>query len=269
MKKYLSYLLMGVSFVAFVLPAQGADLIEAPVMDAPEPVEVVSSAGGWYIRGDVGYANMDSKGVHYHGGSGLFDTADAGSLYSLGGGVGYQITDMFRVDVTGDYEFNGKFRGTTSTETVSCDGVTIGTCNSVDEAEYTVFELMANAYADFGTFSGFTPYVGAGLGLAQINWDDLKGTNVDQDGVEIESGPYDGRSSTRFAWALMAGTSYDLSSNMKLDLGYRYKRIEGGEMFGEKGESLAVGYDKGFNLHQVKLGLRYQFGANGMNGIFK
>ena len=35
----------------------------------------------------------------------------------------------------------------------------------------------------------------------------------------------------RFAWALMAGTSYCLTDNLKLDVGYRYSHINGGRMF--------------------------------------
>ena len=36
----------------------------------------------------------------------------------------------------------------------------------------------------------------------------------------------------RFTYALMAGFAYDLTTNFKLDLGYKYRNIDGGDMFG-------------------------------------
>ena len=40
---------------------------------------------------------------------------------------------------------------------------------------------------------------------------------------------------------LMAGLAYDVSQNLKLDLGYRYRRIEGGPMFDFDPGSIAAG----------------------------
>ncbi|MDZ7823234.1 MAG: opacity family porin [Ahrensia sp.] len=41
-----------------------------------------------------------------------------------------------------------------------------------------------------------------------------------------------GSSDWRFAYALMAGASYAVNKNFSLDVGYRYKKIQGGHMFG-------------------------------------
>jgi opacity protein-like surface antigen len=285
MKKYLSLLLIGASFAATAPSAMAADIIEAPmVIDSPEPVQVVST-GGWYIRGDIDYAMMKSKGVDYHvtGGTSAFTSANAGSTYSIGGGVGYQVTDVFRVDLTGDYEFGGKFRGSTAGDCTVL-GTNPNSCSSVDTATYTVFELMANAYADLGTFNGITPYVGLGIGGANVSWGSLNNaaTCVDAAGNCNTSLPgyvgngtagsytetHGGVRSTRFAWALMAGASYNLTHKLKLDVGYRYKHINGGGMFNYvAGAGTGVqGYDKGFDVHQVKVGLRYQFGGHNGGG---
>ncbi len=281
MKKYLSVLLIGAAFATTATTAMAADVIEAPVVEAPEPVQVVST-GGWYIRGDIDYAMMKSKGVDYYvpGGNSSFTSAKAGNTYSIGGGIGYQVTDVFRVDVTGDYEFGGKFRGSTAGDCTFL-ATNPNSCSSVDTAKYTVFELMANAYADLGTFSGFTPYVGVGIGGAHVKYGSLNNlaTCVDVAGNcntglpgyvgdgfgGTYSETHTGAKSMRFAWALMAGASYDISHNLKLDLGYRFKHINGGPMFNYvAGQGTGVqGYDKGFDVHQVKVGLRYQFGGHG------
>jgi opacity protein-like surface antigen len=59
----------------------------------------------------------------------------------------------------------------------------------------------------------------------------------------------------------MAGASVDLTQNLKLDAGYRYRHINGGKMF-EGGQYLGDGYDKGMDIHDVRVGLRYMFGGS-------
>src|SRR6185295_8630021 len=109
--------------------------------------------------------------------------------------------------LTADYLFDSDFDGST---TGFCAGVV---CSSNDHSSYSGWLLLANAYADIGTWYGFTPYVGAGIGGAHVKWDDLANTI---DGVTTTHG---GAENWRFAWALMAGTSYCLTNELKLDGG--------------------------------------------------
>src|SRR5690606_1582843 len=100
--------------------------------------------GGWYIRGDVDYHWSDFRGGDYitYGpppGTNSFATGDLDGSWSLGAGVGYQINNYFRADLTGDYYFKSNFRGST------CGA---GGCTSVDESSYSAFLLLANAYAE-------------------------------------------------------------------------------------------------------------------------
>ena len=64
----------------------------------------------------------------------------------------------------------------------------------------------------------------------------------------------------------MAGTSYCLTDNLKLDVGYRFSHINGGRMFeyGAVGADFGAGpgFDDGFNVHEARAGLRYQFGGD-------
>jgi opacity protein-like surface antigen len=139
---------------------------------------------------------------------------------SLGGGIGYQVDDHFRVDLTGDYWFDSDFRGSTSG---ICGGAP---CTSIDTSSVNAFLLLANAYVDLGTYNGITPYIGAGIGGAHVDWDNLRNEIPGQPPVEHE-----GAANWRFAYAVMAGASYCLTDKLKLDAGYRYSRIEGGRMF--------------------------------------
>src|SRR5690606_10112254 len=153
-----------------------------------------------------------------------FDSTDLKGALSIGGGVGYQITRYLRTDFTADYWFDADFRGTTTGVSCTPGG---GPCSSVDTSAFSALLLMANAYVDLGTYHGVTPYVGAGIGGAYVQWDDL--VNDATTGLVV----HEGASNWRFAWALMAGASYCLTENLQLDAGYRFTRIEGGRMFEE------------------------------------
>ncbi|MDQ6437022.1 porin family protein [Mesorhizobium sp. LHD-90] len=250
---------LGIAGLAAVLassaavPALAADYAEPPVVvEAPvEPVYDAPDIGGWYIRGDIDYHWMDFRGAEYTlygeplGQTGSLD-GDLKGAMSLGAGIGYQINDYFRVDLTGDYFFESDFDGSTSG---ICGGVL---CTSSDSSSVEAFLLLANAYVDLGTYYGFTPYVGAGIGGAYVKWDTLK--NTDDNG----SFEHEGDGDWRFAYAAMAGVSYCVTDRTKLDVGYRYSHIDGGKMFGFA-EGAGPGYDDGFNTHEVRAGLRYQF----------
>jgi len=246
--------------LALATSANGADLYVPPEAPLPPPPVIEQqpvSVGGWYLRGDIGYRWSDLRGTEYitYGpppGTSEFTTTELDGAMSLGGGIGYQITRHFRTDLTADYWFDSDFRGTTAG---FCGGVP---CTSTDRSSYSALLLMANAYVDLGTYYGFTPYVGAGIGGARIKWDRLRNTIGDDDFY------HDGGKEWRFAWSLMAGTSYCLTQNLQLDAGYRYTRIQGGRMF-EFGSGVGPGFDDGFNVHEARAGLRYSFGGANAN----
>lgn len=277
MKKLLSALVLGISFAGSAI---AADLIEPPVIEAPQPVYEAPQMGGWYIRGDVDYGMLSTKGVDYDvlTGSASFNSAKLKGAFSAGAGIGYQVNDYFRTDLTLNYHFKSAFRGSTSgfcNETPVGGGPATNTagCVSSDVASASVYTLLANAYADLGHYSGFTPYVGAGIGGAHVSWSDLTNTatcTATTGNVCVPTVAYThkGISSMRFAYALHAGASYDISSNLKLDAGYSWTHVNGGDMFRYKGlvnhvdDTGVMGRDKGINIHEVRVGLRYQFGGS-------
>jgi opacity protein-like surface antigen len=253
------------ALIAFAgMPAFAADYVEPPVVEAPPVYQPAPEYGGWYIRGDLDYHWTDFGDAEYitYGVTccGLLDpgtnslSGDLDGAFSIGGGVGYQITSYLRTDLTADYWFSSDFEGST---TGDCGGVV---CVSTDTSSYSAWLLLANAYADLGTYYGFTPYVGAGIGGAHVSWDDLNNT------VSGVTTVHEGSDNWRFAWALMAGTSYCLTDNLKLDVGYRFSHINGGRMFElapTTGPGAGPGFDDGFNVHEARAGLRYQFGNSG------
>ena len=101
---------------------------------------------------------------------------------------------------------------------------------------------MLNGYYDFATGTKVKPYIGAGLGLADVK---LKYQDPD-DLISI--------SKTKFAWNLNAGIGMEVSKNMVIDLGYRYLQVE------DFKKDFGVGSLK-FKTHanEVSLGVRYHF----------
>jgi len=264
--------------------ALAADYDPPIVVDqAPEyqPVEIGS---GWYLRGDVGYAvAVSNGGVDYRTYNSTtatytdatFATARISSAFGAGVGFGYRFTDYLRADATIDY-LRGDFAGTTVSATPCLDPVANPlylntTCRSEDGSSFEALAPMLNAYVDLGTYAGFTPYAGAGAGFAYLRWNDLSNATYCVDGGAVCPAPayigtttHGGLSDWRFAWSVMAGFAYDLSANLKLDVGYKYRQISGGDMFAFDAVTAAAGatgpqgHDNGFSQHEVRVGLRYE-----------
>ena len=244
---------------SLVTSASAADL--PPIYDTPlyqsvpevQPVEIGS---GWYLRGDVGYQfkraiEFESDAFSDAAGNTKIDSVrfrgldlDAGANYQVG--AGYQFTDFLRADATFGYWHNDISR------------VTVGGRDFATSAK--AYEVMANAYADIGTVVGITPYVGGGIGGVRMDYD--VGCSSSGGGCDFVS-TY-GEKDWRFAYSLMAGLSYDVSKNLKVDLGYRYMNVEGGNLGTVTNDAPSLSLaslnrvkDNGFDSQSIRLGLRY------------
>jgi opacity protein-like surface antigen len=269
--------------VAALLNAVGAvhaaDLIE-PAYEAPAPI----STSGWYLRGDVGLVMRSKNSGDWDfynqlpGVEGIDDTHKYESLEidraaSFGGGLGYRFTDQLRADATVDY-FKADVDGQTPCPFMvktNPDGLALpfdAECNLKGSTEVAVWTAMANAYVDIGHFGPVTPYIGAGSGAAHVKYSDYEEDQVCGAPFSCPyTGTHDGMGSWRFASSLMAGATVDLTAQLKLDAGYRYTRIEGGDAYGYDaadssfGATGTQGRDSGLDIHTVRAGLRYEFGG--------
>lgn len=269
--------------------SNAADLIDPPYVEVIPEVIHIESTSGWYLRGDVGFAHMsvahvDRQISYIDTGTGdlvynsdKFSSANLDEAWILSGGIGYQINANLRFDGTIKHVFDADFSGDSSTSGsgYQCsifDGITDAdnsTCSSVDTATFSATIAMANAYADLGTFAGITPYVGVGVGGAHTHWSDLNNDTQCDDSTDCVNGSvnyntdFDGvhgrKNGWRFAYAAHAGLSYDLTTNLKIDAGYSFTHISGGDMFGYAGGSGVQGHHGDIKLHEVRAGLRYSF----------
>lgn len=248
----------GMLITACAVSAAHAD-DEALLLEAPE-VEISDPSGqDWYARVDFGFAPWVESGTPNAtvGGSLSidFDEARFTKPFSGGIGVGYRLTEMFRTDLTAEFS-QGDFDGS-AFETLPCAPTEAAatSCRHDFTSQYWAAGVMANAYADFGTVLNVSPYLGAGIGATYMQWGEVSahsrcvagGQACLQD--DYATSRMSGKGSWRFTYALMAGASYDLTDRVKLDMGYRFSRIDDGAMYGS-------GSDDGIQRHEFRVGLR-------------
>ncbi len=155
------------------------------VDEAPEfvPVEIGS---GWYLRGDVGYSFERTEADF----SGLPGIDVSRGDFGGGGGVGYHFTDFIRGDI--NLAFLGRDSFTFN------DGVDFARLKTQS------WSGMANVYLDLGTYSGLTPYVGAGLGILYTR----SRFEADIAGIGVFDLDDD---QSKFAYSLGAGFAYKVA----------------------------------------------------------
>lgn len=268
MKTAAKYLLGGVLLATTGgAPAMAADIYEPAVVEAPEYVPAVVS--GWYLRGDIGMSNQRLDSGLYNV---LFASTDIVEFLDPGGfsaaptfqvGVGYQFNDWLRADLTAQYRGAADFSALDRYETTD-DGnpATFDGTNDYS-ARKSELALMANAYVDMGTYSGVTPYIGAGIGASRNTISNFTDVNVPVAGVGYGAT----HSQWQLAWALHAGLGYQINDRVTLDLSYSYMNLgdaQSGDLIAYDGTN-AVYNPMIFNdirSHDIKLGLRYKFGGS-------
>ena len=302
--------------LALAAPAHGADLFGSapgtfPASEAPTAIEIGSN---WYLRGDIGASFDDGPTLSAApisapppGAASIPLAAWTGSNaeranFDGGLGFGYRFGDYLRIDATWDYRAGA---GGNRSAIVVCPyalhgetsptGAPLGyfydpadTCDGVMSVRRHANTFLTNAYVDLGNWSGFTPYVGGGLGLAVTSmqgslnhyetangqpyaadltptgaypliWLDPYGTPISPQPM-IPFAPQNwsrtiNSTTAGFAWALMAGFSYQLTPSVFVDFGYRY--LNGGAT------RTLVNPQNGTTLRQsnvsqqVRVGLRY------------
>ncbi len=274
--------------------ASAADLRGPPPVGLPPaPIAApISDASGWYLRGDIGIAALNSGKYNYSDNpQGITFNGKEFHQQMFGGiGVGYQFNSWLRFDVTGEYRgktsfsVNDSFSG--RNVGVDCGGVAnplvdcgfAGGNRNSGSISSTVF--LANAYLDLGTWHGLTPFIGAGVGFTQNRVTGLNdsgystntvyntGTNVVVGAVTSPTAGY-AASGTRsnFAYALMAGVGYDVTPNYKVELAYRYLNLgkyQSGvyTCAGGCGGSYSL-QGRNLDAHEFRVGMRWMLGGGG------
>jgi opacity protein-like surface antigen len=279
-------LAVAVSAASLILPsgAQAADLggyRDAAKQEATQPREIYQPQYAphrqFYVRGDVGVGHHNFGGfsqgdLSANGGS--FVSQAIGDTVFIGAGVGWQINPRFRLDFTGEYRSTADVKALDNlTGTLTTPDGTLQ-ANTQYNGHLTGVVGLVNGYWDVTNWRGFTPYLGAGVGFAHMKMSNVTtlsnatytDTATGDQILQHANGYSSAKSQTNFAWALMAGTSYDLSSNAKLDIGYRYLNMGSGVSAstdllnctcGTVGAPLKI---SDLESHEFKIGVRWMLG---------
>lgn len=253
--------------LAAALPAHAADPLGPPPpppifvpADAPAPFE-----GNWYLRGDVGTGIGQNPSLRLEPAPSVasidYLNESVENSHFVDVGVGYRFNEWFRVDVTGE------LRGTSGWAVTDRYTNTDGSSGAnFHRGHLSSAVIMANAYADLGTWYRVTPFVGAGVGYA---WHWTSG-GVDSGfhagpgmAPDPTGGTYSDGKSGSFAWALMAGLGYKVSERLTLEVAYRYMDL--GSVKTGNLNCFDTCYRPKMKIndlafHDVKLGMRWSFG---------
>ncbi len=127
----------------------------------------------------------------------------------VGAGVGFSPLPFLRTDITISYRTD--YPGS-ATDTTTLPGITLN-----EKADIKSLVGMVNAYYDFPSVAGFTPYVGGGIGLAR---NELSTTTISSGGAQIAT--INGSTKNEFAWQVGAGIAISVLPAVAIDIGYHY-----------------------------------------------
>lgn len=233
----------------------------------------------FYVRGDVGIgrhsaANFVQKDLSENGGTFLQHSVD--DAVTIGAGIGVQLSTRFRLDLTGEYRSTAPVKAidNLTIELVDPDGKL--QANTLYDGCISSTVGLLNGYWDLFNLRGFTPYVGAGVGVARHTMSGFTTASsatfteaaTGLQTTQVSNGTSPSHSQSGVVWALMAGTSYDLGPSAKLDLGYRYINLGSGIsattgfldcVCGTVGAPLKV---SDLDAHEFRVGVRWALGAS-------
>ncbi|HYE00864.1 MAG TPA: OmpA family protein, partial [Alphaproteobacteria bacterium] len=188
------------------------------VASAQSFVPYVGLSGGWNQTRDADIDGViDSEAEFDHG-------------YAVSGSLGFRYDSNLRSELELSYRDN------------DIDSVR-GFANS--DGELNTLAIMANLYYDIGDWSGFVPYIGAGIGGARTDVEARAGANIVDD------------HDWNFAYQGIAGVGYAFNDNVMLTADYRYFATKDPELSTTAGSR----FETENQNHTVMVGLRYSFGA--------
>jgi opacity protein-like surface antigen len=154
----------------------------------------------------------------------------------ISGALGYKFT-LFRVEAELQHLRSGTEGEETSGTSLGGIGRTVGTLKETSG--------FANGYVDFPSFFGLAPYIGAGLGYARVNIDNLARTRND-----VPVYQFSGREAV-FGYQGMVGLQYHLFGQATLNAGFRLVKHEDvavRDVLASAQRSLSLGHNRVFEL---------------------
>ncbi len=192
--------------------------------------------GSWYIGAKVG-GNLMSDSSHLSGyaqgvkinGQAHYDNGYIGALQG-----GYAFNNGLRLEIEGADRYN-KVTG------ISPYGTGRGAARNYAAMVNAIYDLNGILPAE----SGFTPYLGIGIGGSTTSPDHIRGNGMPYP-------KYFGSQGVGMAYQAIAGVAYKLDDNIDLTLEYRYF---------DQVNDRPQGISNDYAAHSALIGIRYNFGT--------
>jgi outer membrane protein OmpA-like peptidoglycan-associated protein/opacity protein-like surface antigen len=207
--------------------------------------------GAWYVGGDFGA--MIVEDVEFDVGA----TEDAIIVdheygYDGAGFVGYDL-GSFRLEAEVAYK---KARIDEIETVIGLPGA-VGQGRTIPQTfvdagggNTTALSFMVNGMLDFGDDEGISGFLGGGVGIARVNFNNQR--QFSNQGAFIDD------SDTRFAWQLVAGVRQAISDNMDVTVRYRFFNVSDLDMVGFPNGAT---YNTRLRTHSLLGGITFNFGG--------
>ena len=185
-------------------------LLGATVFATPSPASAVTP----YVRTSGGVGLMNNVEYRFTA-QDKVETDEMHSGIALEGAFGIR-TGKFRVEAATGYQSNKVSRFTLNgTGYGIYNGETGAPEEEGEKWTYSIQSYMVNGFADFNDENKISPFLMAGIGIANIQ--NKEQGPPDDFGVTVT-----GTSNGVFAWQAGAGVGVKASDNITIDLAYRY-----------------------------------------------
>ena len=224
-----------------------------PAVPVPAPIPIPDQFS-WYVRGDAGYSVKSQGSMGVSGPATILNSQPNDGPFQGSLGFGRYITPSLRaefgIDLRNDRTIakGGSYTFTRTEQVAPGPPPSIDThtylTDRQDNTNQATHTFMASAYYDLKTGTSFTPYVGAGAGLAltvtKRNYNETanctKTVNSDTGAVlDAQGNPVctaalqsmsaqDSQVVNKWgpAMSLMTGIAYQVTPGVSVDMGYRF-----------------------------------------------
>jgi len=168
----------------------------------------VCSAEGLYVSGNLGFAMASDSDLTDSTVPGITVNTEFDTGLAFGAALGYNFS-RFRVEGEISYQKN-------DVDKIEAQGVFLDATGNA-----RALSFLINGYYDFKNRSAFTPYISAGLGFAQVEFNDLDISGLGFSGSSDED--------TVFAYQIGIGVGYAVTEKVTIDVKYRYFGTEDSE----------------------------------------
>ncbi len=176
-----------------------------------------------YFKAFGGYSIGSKPKTSANGSEGVVQDNMKNFSGAVGGaGLGYNLSDAFRTDLTVDFnKLSSSLKDDKEALKMKKDSIT----------------ALLNLYFDFNNDSAFTPYVTGGIGMQNLKAtispklaEGVKLYSLDKDGKPNIAGgelkEITSKRQNKFTFQVGAGVAYKAAENMYIDLSYRLSRSD-------------------------------------------